>query len=195
MPVMPASNTSQPLPLPSLQRIRQYRHPATPPGGEPVRPHPDSRIRDSRYAVTHVPESSTPGYDEGFSPELHSGTNTTPDDIRTKRREPPPHTNDPRFHKRRNADFLARRALHENETQNGWPIEQTRDPVPQSIPMSADVPAFRWTARIGQNTSWFTRDDYHRTPEFTGEHMSFEGHRRIYAVHGHRWYGSMWVYA
>lgn len=195
MPVMPPSNTSQPLPVPSGPRLRAFRRSAQPAGGEPVKPHADAfSANQAAYAVTHVPESTVPGFDEGFSPQLRTGSEgTTPDDIRIKRREPPVHTPDARFYKRRNADFLGRRLAHETEIQNGWQIEQHRDPVPQNIPMSVEQLPRRWTATLGPNTSWFTRDDHHRNPEFTGEHFSLADHRRIYAIMGQKPQGRIGV--
>jgi hypothetical protein len=145
-----------------------------------------------RYAVPDIPESTVPGYGEGFSPELRVGSEgTTPDDIRVGRREPPLHSPTPLHYLRRGSDEL-RRTSDEYTLATGWAIRQSKpniSPIPEQI---QDIRPRRPTAVLGPNT-YVNRVPKHiprNVADAIGpgavRHISMADHRRDYPIYGMR---------
>lgn len=123
------------------------------------------------------------GINDGFSPVLGPASEgTSPDDIRTGKREPV--FGGPRQQFKN--DVLAvdslNRTADERQISTGWPIEQKK-PVVGVIPEQVqDIGPTRPTASMSPNTYLFMRP--WERPESTGEHFSLADHRRKYQIYG-----------
>ena len=134
------------------------------------------------YAVP-TEDDVVEGINDGFSPALGPASEgTSPDDIRTGKREPV--FGGPRQQSKHNAlavDSLNRTA-DEQQISTGWHIEQ-RKPVVGVIPEQVqDIGPSRPTASMSPNTYLFTRP--WTRPESNGEHLSMADHRRKYQIYG-----------
>lgn len=190
MPLMPPNSTAWPRPVYIPPRPDQYKKPAYPVDGTPVKASTPGRLSRSPAYQHHAME--IPDLQDGFAPTLQpdfADPPGSPDPIRMNRREPPPTTYEPERSVHRGVDFLRRLSV-ETQHSTGWRVEQDWDQVPldpSRVAMAQDKLPTRPTAVMGQNTYLHLRGDFpERPPYCTGEHFSFADHRRLNLIMGQR---------
>lgn len=148
-----------------------------------------SLLPHTAYVVPATPESGDPSYTDGFSPQLHAGPSSTPDDIRIGRRNPPLNDpNDPRYNAIQERDFLERHSVE--QTTVGWDVEQKKLPAGSNPLWTQERMPIRPTANKSPDGYRFTRPWHipRNIKDVVGEdavqHISMATHRRTYPIGG-----------